>query len=206
MINFKGGTAKTTTAVFMAHALVEHGLRVLLVDADPQGSAQRWNDYAGGFPFPVAPLATPGLHKRLPGVAGDRFEVVVIDTPPVDDQRRIVLGALQAATDALVPMAPTPAECERMGAVREAVEQAADLRRDSRYPRVAVVLTRTVAGASSAGVWRDYLTEAGDRVLKVQVGRLERFAQAYGQPIHGASSGAYGDVIRELRLLEGTRS
>jgi chromosome partitioning protein len=41
-INRKGGCGKTTTAVSLAAALGEAGLRTLVVDLDPQGSASSW--------------------------------------------------------------------------------------------------------------------------------------------------------------------
>jgi chromosome partitioning protein len=39
IINYKGGTGKTSTVVNMAHGLALKGKRVLVVDTDPQGSA-----------------------------------------------------------------------------------------------------------------------------------------------------------------------
>lgn len=45
--NNKGGSGKTTTTVNLAAAFAERGLRVLVVDLDPQGSATEW---LGGRP------------------------------------------------------------------------------------------------------------------------------------------------------------
>jgi chromosome partitioning protein len=40
--NNKGGSGKTTTTVSLASAFAERGLRVLVIDLDPQGSATKW--------------------------------------------------------------------------------------------------------------------------------------------------------------------
>jgi chromosome partitioning protein len=39
VINYKGGTGKTSTVVHLAHGLALQGYRILIVDVDPQGSA-----------------------------------------------------------------------------------------------------------------------------------------------------------------------
>lgn len=196
--NLKGGSTKTTSAVFVAHVLSERGRRVLLVDADPQGSAMRWHEYSGGFAFPVVSLPTGRLHRDLPEITGDRYDVTVIDTPPLETQRSIVLSAFRASSRVLVPCAPTPIEFERLPVVRETLREAAELRRDETEPPSAVLLTRTVAGAASTAVWRESIEHAGWRVLRGSIGRLERFSQAYGGPVTGAGKTAYGDAVTEL--------
>jgi len=42
ILNFKGGTGKTTTAVNLSHALALRRQSVLVVDCDPQGSVADW--------------------------------------------------------------------------------------------------------------------------------------------------------------------
>lgn len=192
--NLKGGSSKTTTAAFLAQALHDAGLSVLVVDADPQSSALRWAE-ASGWPMATVGLPVRTLHAQLAGIAGGR-DVVVIDTPPLELQSGIVHSALRAADLVVVTTAPTPMEVERVAAVRAAIDDVASLRLDGRAPTAVVLLTRTVANAVSTGVWRDALTTAGWRVLTAEVRRLEAIAQAAGDPIR--DTGPYAAVAEEV--------
>lgn len=79
-VNLKGGTRKTTSAVYLSLAFARLG-RTLLIDADQQQSALRWSEMAGDFPVPVLPWAVRDLARRVEQVRGD-YEHVVIDTAP----------------------------------------------------------------------------------------------------------------------------
>jgi chromosome partitioning protein len=154
------------------------------------------------LPWPVVGMAVPNLHKQLPGVAGDRYDVAVIDTPPMKAQRGTVLSATRIATHVVVPMAPTPMEYDRLPAVRELLDDAADLRTDGQAPLAAVLLNRCKPRAASTGFYRGAAVEDGWAVLQAQVGHLERFAQAYGDPIVKALDTPYGEAAMELLELK----
>lgn len=195
--NLKGGSTKTTTAAFVMHALSEAGLAVLGVDADGENeSLLAWSE-AGEWTLPVIGMPVADLHRKLPGVVGDRYDAVVIDTPPMKERRGVVASAIRLATHILVPLAPTGMEYARLAAIREVAEDAAVLA-PGEPPQLAVVLTRTVPNAASTEVYRQMLTDDGVRVLGPTIGRLERYAQAFGLPITNAAATAYGDIAAEL--------
>lgn len=211
--NLKPGTAKTTSAVWLAHALHEAGRRVLLIDADPGGarskyaaeafdglgSAGRWDDRAGGFPFDVISNPSRDLHKILPRVAAD-YEVTVIDSPPIEDHQGIAVSALRVADVAVVPVAPTTAEIDRMAPVLAVIADIEPLR--AAPLAVYVLLNRTVANAASTGQAAEALTAQGYRLLTTQIPRLELYAQSHGAPVLTVGT-AYADAAAELLEVSG---
>jgi len=79
---------------------------VLLVDADPQGSALAWSAVRTADPlFAVVGMPKPTLHRDLPGIAKD-YEAVVIDgAPRVNELGR---AAIMASDLVLIPVQPSP--------------------------------------------------------------------------------------------------
>src|SRR5579863_6210452 len=108
VVNQKGGAGKTTIALNLAAALAAEGKRVLLVDADPQQTAQDWAAVRSSPPpFQVVGLAKPVLHRDLPQMAAD-YDHVVIDGAPRNYE--VARSAIAAADVVLIPVQPSGAD------------------------------------------------------------------------------------------------
>ncbi|HJT79508.1 MAG TPA: ParA family partition ATPase, partial [Gemmataceae bacterium] len=105
VINQKGGVGKTTLTVNLAAALAARKLRLLVVDADPQGSALDWVTVRGqDAPFVAAGICKPIIHLELPKVRKD-FDVILIDGPP--RVYEVAMSAVMASDAVLIPVLPS---------------------------------------------------------------------------------------------------
>jgi chromosome partitioning protein len=125
LLNQKGGVGKTTLATHIAGELALRGNNVILLDADPQGSALDWTQRRSqqGLPrlFSAVGLARETLHQEAPELAR-RADHVIIDGPP--RIAALARSALLAADRVLIPIQPSPydlwASAEMVNLIREA--------------------------------------------------------------------------------------
>ncbi len=186
--SFKGGQAKTTTAVHLA-ALMNAAKPILLVDGDPNRSATSWNRRKG-FPFRV-------VDEKQAVRFAKEFDHVVIDTqarPTKEDLKELAEGrdllivpltpdalsldTLFLFTDAfmklganrfkvlltIVPPKPSRDEKEVLTMLREAGLPffKTVIRRYKAFQKAALdgVLVSDVADTHAADAWADYMNDA----------------------------------------------
>ena len=151
VINQKGGSSKTTTAMSISGALGKRGHSVLLVDADEQQTALRWSKAAPlhkPFPAAVIGMASYGekLHREVQRQL-ENYDFIVIDTPPALAAGAPV-SALLIANLAVVPVPPAPADLWAARGVKLLIES------------VQVVNTNLAAVLIASRVQRTSLTRA----------------------------------------------
>ena len=205
LANLKPGTGKTTSAVWLAHVFAQAGNNVLLVDADPAGSALEWSDLAAmypalplrwaAFPFRIVALPSRELHRCLPEIA-KTDDVVIIDAPQLEDHAAIARSALRYADEILIPCAPTPIEINRTTPVREEIRDIEAVRETP--ARSAILLNRCISRAHSTTDARDALAGLGYDVLGTAVPRLEVYAQSFGVLIRETGRAVWRHVAHDL--------
>jgi chromosome partitioning protein len=195
-LNQKGGVGKTTLAVHVADALARRKMRVLLVDADPQGSALDWAASRQGDPmFPVAGLPRASIHKELPALARG-YETVIIDGPPrVYDVAR---SAIMASDLILIPVQPSPYD---VWAAKEIVDLLREAAVSKPNLKSAFVINRRIV---KTALGRDVVEALADYpipVLRATICQRVALAEsaARGQTVFEAAPDHA--AVKELRAL-----
>jgi chromosome partitioning protein len=128
--NQKGGSGKTTVSMQLTGALARRGYKMLVVDADPQGTATRWvasADDEKPFPASVVGLsaASAKVHREVKKFIDD-YDIIVIDCPPAADSP-VPQSALLIADIALVPVIPSPLDMWAAVGIRKVIENVSDI-------------------------------------------------------------------------------
>ena len=199
LMNEKGGSGKSTLATNLATALHRRGKKVVLVDADPQGTARDWRAASpeGADLPPVVALDRPQLLASISTLAAD---FVVIDTPAKAEA--MAAGVVRVANLALIVIQPSGADVWASAATVKLVRQKLDVggQIDAAFLVNRTSGTTKLSKLIRGGEWNEY----GIDQLDATLGNRVSFAQALTDglsvyDLHDAAAKAEVDaVITEL--------
>lgn len=175
-LNQKGGVGKSTLSICLAASLARTGARVLLIDADPQGSALDWAAARQGKPlFTVVGFPRPSIHKEI-GRMGQGYDHIVIDGPPrVTDLAR---SAIMASDVVVIPVQPSPYD---IWAAEEVVKLIDEARIYKENIKSVFLVNRKITNTAIGRDVREALAAYPVHVLDASVAQRVVFAEAAAQ-------------------------
>jgi len=120
--NRKGGAGKSTCAAHISLEAVKSGLKVILIDLDPQKTLEGWwNKRKEENPY-LTDAAAANLKEVLANIENKGFDLCIIDTP--GDTSGNTTAAIEAADLVLIPSKPTSPDLSAMGRTIAIVKEA----------------------------------------------------------------------------------
>ena len=208
VLNQKGGVGKSTLSTNLATVYARRDHRVLLADADPQGTARNWrgtgpdsNTSEKAFPSVVGADSAESIDTLTETEVADAFDVVVIDGPPGVSQGgpgNVTVAALKAADLVLIPVRPSGADLWATSDLAELVQTRQEA---TGGPDAAFVVTQADSRTNVAKEIGDALDALGLPALDGRCGFRVAYTKALGKGVSVEDVAPGGKASSEIESI-----
>lgn len=192
VVSQKGGSGKTTLTVNLAIAAALKKMQVVVIDLDPQQSAERWGRLRGGDNPIFVPGHGPNLATLIERARQGGADLVLVDTAPHSE--RPALEAAKLADIVLIPCKPSSLDLNAVG-------DTVNIVRLAKHGRALFVLNECRANSPLADQAAEALAEYGLPVARPRLGNRIAFIKAMAVGQGALEYEPNGEAAREVRQL-----
>lgn len=210
ILNPKGGSGKSTSAVHIARQLLLEGERVVLIDTDPQGTARDWRA-AGGESSPLPPvigLDRPHAVASEVPVLRQAYDWIVIDGAAKLGKQSI--EPVRTADLVLVAVQASAADLWGAAELVEAIQAKQQI--TDGQPQAAYLVTRAKRGTVLGREIERAASEVGLGLMTTRIHEREVYKKVVGEGVCAQDLAKDPDdpsaheikmLVREIRQMLG---
>jgi chromosome partitioning protein len=194
VVNQKGGVGKTTVAINLAAMLKRNNFNLVLLDADPQGSATQWHDVEENqaievihHPDPVRPTDIEALLQR--------YDHIVIDAPPAIGE--ISRSVLTVSDLTIVPLSPSPLD---IWSCWGTLEMISEVQRENPDLKAQLLVSRKIPGTRVGREAREAMEVFETEIFQSELCQRVAYVDSMTS---GVSVMQYAPGSKAMREIEG---
>ena len=175
--NSKGGVGKSTISCNLAVVAAKKGKKVLVIDADVQGSTMNWRTSRQTDDIQAMSITSPTLHKDLAAMKG--FDLILIDAG--GRVTKTFLSALMACSVLVIPCLPSQVDFWAVADVIDLLRDARDRGLDIKASFVLnQVIPNTIIGKEAVKAIKEYEKSDGIKLFNTILYARVAYKNTYG--------------------------
>lgn len=198
-VNQKGGVGKSTLAVNVAAEKARRGRRVLLLDADQQGSALDWQAQRGRMDHPpllsVVGFPRDTIHREIEQL-GHGYDEIIIDAP--GRVEAVARAVIMASDVVVIPVQPSAYDIWASTDVLALLEQSQVYKPEL---IAAWVINRRIVNTKIARDVKQQLSGYGPRLLEANVAQRIVYSEATARGLAVYETDPGGVADDEIRTV-----